>query len=200
MGRIVDKPADEVVKSALFHGARSYNRWAPTQVTDAELREVFDLMKWGPTSANSSPARFVFVRGAEAKAKLVGCVSAKNQVKIEQAPVTVIIGMDHKFADRLPFLFPHAPEARHWFGDPELARVTALRNSSLQGAYFILAARLVGLDCGPISGFDHALVDQEFFKQSSVQSNFLCALGHGTEEALYPRSPRFEFDDVCTFE
>jgi 3-hydroxypropanoate dehydrogenase len=199
MGLIVKTPANEDVKKALFHGARSYNRWATTEVTGQELREVFDLMKWGPTSANSSPARFVFVRSGEAKARLVRCVSAKNQVKIEQAPVTVIIGMDERFADRLPFLFPHAPEARHWFGDDELARVTALRNSSLQGAYFILAARLVGLDCGPISGFDHALVDQEFFKGSSVRSNFLCALGHGTEEALYPRSPRFEFDEVCTF-
>jgi 3-hydroxypropanoate dehydrogenase len=197
MGRIVDKPADEVVKSALFHGARSYNRWAPTQVTDAELREVFDLMKWGPTSANSSPARFVFVRGAEAKAKLVGCVSAKNQVKIEQAPVTVIIGMDEKFPEKLATLFPHLPGAAAKFTDEALIQTTMMRNASLQGAYLILAARALGLDCGPMSGFDHAKVDAAFFAGTSIKSNFLCALGTGTTELLFPRLPRLAFDEAC---
>jgi 3-hydroxypropanoate dehydrogenase len=184
-------------KRRLFHGARSYNRWTDTPVPDTTLREIFDLMRWGPTSANSSPARLVFVRSAAAKERLVRCVSRKNQIKIAQAPVSVIIGMDEKFADKLPFLFPHAPDARHWFADADLAKTTALRNSSLQGAYLMLAARLVGLDCGPISGFDHALVDREFFPDSAVKSNFICAMGHGTDEALHPRSPRFEFDDVC---
>jgi nitroreductase len=198
MAKILSTAAGEQAKALLFREARSYNRWAPTPVTDEKLREIFDLLKCGPTSANSSPARFVFVRSAAAKARLVACVSQNNRIKIDQAPVSVIIGMDREFAKKLPFLFPHAPDARHWFGDPELARATALRNSSLQGAYLILAARLVGLDCGPISGFDHALVDAEFFNGTTVASNFICALGHGTEEALYPRSPRFEFGDVCT--
>jgi 3-hydroxypropanoate dehydrogenase len=184
-------------KRRLFYGARSYNRWIATPVPDTTLREIFDLMRWGPTSANSSPARLVFVRSAAAKERLVRCVSRKNQIKIAQAPVSVIIGMDEEFADKLPFLFPHAPDARHWFADADLAKTTALRNSSLQGAYLMLAARLVGLDCGPISGFDHALVDREFFLDSAVKSNFICAMGHGTDEALRPRSPRFEFEDVC---
>jgi len=196
----VKEPLNDAALDTLFREARSYNRWSAEQIPEKTLRTLYDLLKLGPTSANCCPARFVFVVSSAARAKLLACVSSGNSVKVEQAPVTVIIGMDGKFADRLPFLFPHAPEARHWFGDDELARVTALRNSSLQGAYFILAARLMGLDCGPISGFDQTLVDQEFFKGSSVQSNFLCALGHGTEEALYPRSPRFEFEDVCTFE
>jgi len=183
----------------LFTGARSYNRWSSTPVTEEEIRRIFELMKWGPTSANCSPARFVFVSGAAAKARLVGCVSRNNQVKVEQAPVTAVIGMDEKFADRLPLLFPHAPTARDWFSDPEVARTTALRNSSLQGAYFMLAARLLGIDCGPMSGFDHARVDALFFPATSIKSNFICALGHGTTAMLLPRLPRFNFDDVARF-
>jgi 3-hydroxypropanoate dehydrogenase len=183
----------------LFTAARSYNRWSSTPITEEEIRRIFELMKWGPTSANCSPARFVFVSSAEAKAGLVGCVSSKNQAKVEQAPVTAIIGMDEKFADQLPFLFPHAPTARDWFADPEVARTTALRNSSLQGAYFMLAARLLGIDCGPMSGFDHARVDALFFPETSIKSNFICALGHGTTQNLLPRLPRLDFDDVARF-
>lgn len=183
----------------LFTHARSYNRWGPAPVSPEEIRRIFDLMKWCPTSANCCPARFVLVCSAAAKAQLAGCVSRNNRVKVEQAPVTVIIGMDLHFADRLPFLFPHAPGARDWFADPQVARMTALRNSSLQGAYFMLAARLLGIDCGPMSGFDHAQIDAAFFAGTSVESNFICALGHGTAQMLHPRLPRFDFDEVARF-
>jgi 3-hydroxypropanoate dehydrogenase len=186
-------------RNLLFIDARSYNRWLPREVTDDEIRAIYDLMKWGPTSANCSPARFVFVRSESGKARLAGCVSMNNRVKVEQAPFTVIVGMDEKFADRLPFLFPHAPSARHWFADQETARITAIRNSSLQGAYFMLAARLLGLDCGPMSGFDNAKLDAEFFGDTSIKSNFIFALGHGASEMLFPRAPRLEFGEACQF-
>jgi 3-hydroxypropanoate dehydrogenase len=183
----------------LFSRARSYNRWNSTPVTEEDIRGIFELMKWGPTSANCSPARFVFVSSAEAKARLAECVSRNNQPKVQQAPVTAIIGMDEKFAAHLPFLFPHIPSARDWFEEPELARTTALRNSSLQGAYFMLAARLMGIDCGPMSGFDNARVDAVFFAATSIKTNFICALGHGTTDMLLPRLPRFNFDAVAQF-
>ena len=195
----MDAVTRQDVQDLLFRNARSYHRWAPTPVTDEQIHAIFDLTKCGPTTANSSPARFIFVRSNSAKNKLMSCVLPTNRIQVEQAPVTAIIGMDERFADKLPFLFPQAPNARDWYADPEMARVTALRNSSLQGAYFIMAARLLGLDCGPMSGFDNAKVDAEFFAGTSVKSNFLCALGHGTSEHLPPRSPRFGFDDVCQF-
>jgi 3-hydroxypropanoate dehydrogenase len=182
----------------MFRHARSYNRWSPTQVTDQQIHEIYELLKMGPTSANCSPARFVFVRGAGAKTRLLSCVSEGNKVKVDQAGVTVIIGMDEKFYDKLPFLFPHKPDAGKWF--TEIATETAMRNSSLQGAYLILAARALGIDCGPMSGFDHTKVDAEFFAGTSIKSNFLCAMGEGTQEQLFPRSPRFAFDDVCRIE
>lgn len=191
---MTDNPAE-----VLFLKARSFNRWSPAPVTEDEIRHIFELMKWGPTSANCSPARFVFVASAAAKVRLAQCVSRNNQPKVQQAPVTVVIGMDEKFADHLPFLYPHVSSARHWFAEPELARTTALRNSSLQGAYFMLAARLLGLDCGPMSGFDHAQVDALHFAGTSIKSNFICALGHGTDEMLQPRLPRFDFDDIARF-
>jgi 3-hydroxypropanoate dehydrogenase len=183
----------------LFTAARTYNRWNATPVSEEEIRRIFELMKWGPTSANCCPARFVFVASAEAKVRLLECVSANNRVKVEQAPVTAVIGMDEQFADHLPFLFPHAPSARYWFAEPEVARSMALRNSSLQGAYFMLAARLSGLDCGPMSGFDHSKVDALYFEGTSIKTNFLCALGHGSTEMLMPRLPRFSFDEVARF-
>jgi len=189
----------EDAAETLFTRARSYNRWSFTPVTEEEIRRIFELMKWGPTSANCSPARFVFIASDAAKARLAECVSKNNQLKVQQAPVTAVIGMDEKFADHLPFLFPHAPSARHWIAEPELARTTALRNSSLQGAYFMLAARLLGIDCGPMSGFDHARVDAMIFAETSIKSNFICALGHGTTDMLLPRLPRFNFDDVARF-
>ena len=183
----------------IFRNARSYNRWKPTPVTDEEIRAVFDSMKWGPTSANCSPARFVFVRSEAAKQKLAGCVSDNNRIKVEQAPLTVIIGMDEQFKDKLPFLFPHVPNVQSWFANPDVAHATAFRNSSLQGAYFMLAARLAGIDCGPMSGFDSAKLDAAFFAGTSIKTNFICALGHGSQEMLFPRLPRFGFDEVCSF-
>jgi 3-hydroxypropanoate dehydrogenase len=155
-------------------------------------------MKWGPTSANCSPARIVFVQSPAAKARLAPCMSEGNRAKTLQAPVTAIIGMDMAFYDRLPELFAHNPEARDWFaGKPDLIAATALRNSSLQGGYFILAARALGLDCGPMSGFDADAVNAAFFAGSTVQVNFLCNLGYGDPQGLFPRSPRLGFDQAC---
>jgi nitroreductase len=187
------------IADLVFRKARSFNRWLDIPVSDEEVRAIFDLMKWGPTSANCSPARFVFVRSAAAKSLLAECVSKNNRVKVEQAPLTAIIGMDLQFYTRLPTLFPHNPDAAHWFEDPGTAHLTALRNSSLQGAYFMLAARLLGLDCGPMSGFDNEKVDAAFFAGTAVKSNFICALGHGSTDQLFPRGPRLSFDEVCQF-
>jgi len=189
---------DDAALNALFRNARSYNRWSSEGVPEATLRVLYDLLKLGPTSANCSPARFVFVASVASRAKLLNCVSSGNRVKVEQAPVTVIVGMAERFAERLPFLFPHAPTARSWFTDPALARETALRNSSLQGAYLIIAARSLGLDCGPMSGFDAAKLDAAFFTGTDVKSNFICALGHGSNEHLHERLPRLQFDEACS--
>lgn len=190
---------DDTALDLLFREARSYNRWSDAAVSAATLRALYDLLKMGPTSANCSPARFVFVASAAGRERLAGCVSAGNAVKVRQAPVTVIVGMEEKFYDRIPELFPHNPGARNWFTEPSVAQPTAFRNSTLQGAYLMLAARALGLDCGPMSGFDHGKVDAGFFADTGVKSNFLCALGHGTTEELYPRSPRLSFDDACQF-
>jgi 3-hydroxypropanoate dehydrogenase len=177
---------------AIFREARTHNAWRDQPVTDADLHAIFDLAKFGPTSANCSPARFVFVRSAEAKEKLKPALSAGNLAKTMAAPVTAIIAYDPKFYDHLPKLFPHA-DARAWFaGSEALATETAFRNSSLQGAYFIIAARALGIDTGPMSGFDKAAVDAAFFAESGWKSNFLCNLGHGDPAALLGRSPRFE--------
>ncbi|MEM8799798.1 MAG: malonic semialdehyde reductase [Pseudomonadota bacterium] len=190
---------NDVALDTILRTARSYNRWNDKPVSDTELEDLYDLMKWGPTSANCSPARFVFVRSAEAKAKLISCVIGSNAFKIEQAPVTVIIGYDNQFFEEIPRLFPHNPGAREWFsGDAELAEATAFRNSSLQGAYLMIAARALGLDCGPMSGFDNGKVDDAFFNGTTVKSNFICTLGHGSTEELYDRSPRLPFEDACT--
>jgi 3-hydroxypropanoate dehydrogenase len=192
------KALDDAALNTLFREARSYNRWSAEPVPDQTLHELYELLKFGPTSANSTPARFVFVKGAEAKAKLVACVSPGNVVKVEQAPVTVIIAMDEKFYEKLPNLFPQRPNAAEMFKDPALAKVTMMRNSSLQGAYLILAARSLGLDCGPMSGFDNAKLDAAFFADTPLKSNFICALGAGTTELLYPRNPRLAFEEACT--
>jgi 3-hydroxypropanoate dehydrogenase len=161
---------------------------------------LYDLLKWGPTSANSSPARFVFVRSEEAKARLLPCMAPGNQAKVAQAPVTVIVGMDMDmlFFDKLPQLFPHT-DARAWFvGNAPMIEATAFRNSSLQGAYLIMAARALGLDCGPMSGFDSAKVDAAFWAGTAVRCNFICTLGHGDASKLMPRSPRLAFAEACT--
>lgn len=184
----------------IFRTARTHNAWQPKPVDDALLRELIDLVKWGPTSANSSPARFVFVKSPEAKAKLKPALSEGNLAKTMAAPVTVIIGMDMAFHDHLPKLFPHA-DARSWFaGNDALIEATAFRNASLQGAYLIVAARALGLDAGPMSGFDQTAVDAAFFAGTSIKSNFLVNLGYGDAAGLFPRSPRFSFDEIARIE
>jgi len=205
-GRLSEKGLD-----LIFRGARTHSFWLDRPVGDALLRELYDLMKWGPTSANCCPARIVFLRTPAAKQRLLPALAPGNVEKTLSAPVTAIIGYDGRFYDRLPKLFPHT-DARAWFIDkPELAEVTARRNSSLQGAYFMMAARALGLDCGPMSGFDAAKVDHEFFPASGaedafqqehfadshVKTNFLCNLGYGDPAKLFPRSPRLEFDEAC---
>ena len=182
----------------LFRTARSYNSWAEDRVSEADLREIYALAALGPTSANSSPARFVFCVSPEARAKLAECVLPNNKEKVLTAPVTAIIGMDMAFYERIPELFPHNPGARDWFaGNAELARETAFRNASLQGAYLIMAARALGFDAGPMSGFAKPAVDAAFFAGTTIEANFICALGRGTTEKLFPRSPRLSFEDAA---
>ncbi len=181
----------------LFRDARTRGAWHDKDVPDALLHELVDLVKLGPTSGNSSPARFVFVKSHEAKERLKPFLSEGNREKTMKAPVCAIIGYDLDFHEHLPKLFPHT-DAKSWFaGKPEKIADTAFRNSSLQGAYLILAARALGLDCGPMSGFDEAGVDQEFFAGTKVKSNFLCNLGYGDDSRLRPRSPRFDFDEIA---
>ncbi len=187
-----------VTTAQLFTDARTQNGYLDVPVSDAQLHALYDLLKFGPTAANACPARFKFVRSAEAKARLVACVSAANQAKVNQAPVTVIIGMDMAFYEQLPFLFPHA-DARAWFvGNEAAIQDTAMRNASLQGGYLILAARALGLDCGPMSGFDAAQVDAGFWAGSTVKTNFLCTLGTGDPAKVFGRSPRLSFEQACS--
>lgn len=186
--------------ATLFTEARTHNAWQKADVSDGVLRELVELMRWAPTSANMSPARIVFVKSAEAKAKLKPLLMEGNVEKTMAAPVTAIIGHDLKFYDHLPKLFPHA-DARSWFaGNDEFIKVSAFRNGSLQAGYFILTARALGLDCGPMSGFDNAGVDAAFFPGTDIKSNILVNLGYGDPTALYPRSPRFTFDEIARIE
>lgn len=181
----------------LFNHARTHNVWLDKPVTDVQLHQLYDLMKWGPTSANCSPARIVFVKSPEAKQKLVACMSAGNAEKTGKAPVTAIIGMDMEFYEKLPQLFPHT-DARSWFvGNQASIDATAFRNSSLQGAYLIMAARALGLDCGPMSGFDTDKVNAAFFAGTSVKVNFVCSIGYGDASKVFPRLPRLTFDEAC---
>jgi 3-hydroxypropanoate dehydrogenase len=199
--RIIDmtKVLNDEGLNVLFRAARTYNGWLDKPVDDALLRQVYDLAKMGPTSANMCPMRVVFVKSKEAKEKLKPCLDAGNVDKTIRAPVTAIIGMDIHFYEKLPKLFPHA-DAKAWFKDlPEnVLEIIALRNSSLQGAYFMLAARALGLDCGPMSGFNNQKVDAAFFAGTTVKSNFLCNVGYGDASQLYPRSPRLSFEEACT--
>jgi len=189
---------DNAALDILFRTARTHNGWQARPVTDEQLHQIYDLMKMGPTSANCSPARIVFVRSAEAKARLKPALSPGNLDKTMAAPVTAIIAHDLKFYEHLPKLFPHNQDARNWFAnDAKFAETAAFRNGSLQGAYFMLAARAVGLDCGPMSGFDNAKVDAAFFPDGNVKSNFLCNLGYGDPTKLFPRSPRLDFAEAC---
>ena len=190
-------PLDTPALDQLFRTARTYNAFSG-EIDDATLHQLYELLKWGPTAANACPARFVFVRSPEAKAKLGPALDAGNREKTLAAPVTVIVGHDMAFYDKLPVLFPHT-DARSWFaGRPEpVLETVALRNGSLQGAYLILAARALGLDCGPMSGFNNAMVDEAFFAGTAIRSNFLVNLGKGDPASLFPRSPRLGFDEAC---
>mgnify|MGYP001243317919 CR=1 FL=1 len=189
---------DAAALDQLFLAARTHNAWQKQDVVDTVLRQLVDIMKMGPTSANCSPARLVIVKSVAAKTRLKPYLSAGNTDKTMAAPVTVIVGQDLEFYAHLPRLFPHNQTARSWFeGKPDHIAITALRNASLQGAYLILAARALGLDCGPMSGFDNAGVDREFFAGTDVKSNFLCNLGYGDPAGLNPRAPRFAFDEMA---
>ena len=184
----------------LFRTARTQNTYQDRPIEDAQLRALYDLLKWGPTSANMSPARFVFVKSPEAKEKLRPALSEGNLAKTMAAPVTVIVAYDEDFHEKLPYLFPHT-DAKAWFDGPrENRHDAAFRNSSLQGAYLILAARSLGLGAGPMSGFDNAKVDAAFFAGTTVKSNFLVNLGYGDSAGLFPRSPRLSFDEVARIE
>ena len=190
-------PTSDAALDQIFRHARTHNGWLDLPVTDEQLHALYDLWKMGPTSANCCPARVVFVRSAAAKEKLKPALSEKNRGKTMAAPVVAIIGMDMEFYEKLPKLFPH-DDARSWFaGKPKLIEDTAFRNCSLQGAYLILAARALGIDTGPMSGFDNARLDEAFFAGSKVKSNFICSLGYGNPEKLFSRSPRLPFDEAC---
>lgn len=191
-----DKLSEAALKT-LFLDARSQNGFTDAPVTDEQLKELYDILKMGPTSMNCSPARFKFVRSAEEKAKLVACCAPPNQPKVGGAPVTVVIGMDMDFVETLPKLFPHMDARPYFQGNDELIKATAFRNSSLQGAYVMMAARSIGLDCGPMSGFDHDAMDAAFWAGTNVKTNFICTLGHGDPEKVFPRLPRFSFEEAC---
>jgi len=182
----------------IFRAARTQNKWSDKPVSKALLMAVYDLMRWGPTAANSTPARFVFVTTPEAKEKLKPLLSEGNREKTMTAPVIAIIGYDLDFPETFPKLFPNNPKMKDMFaGKAEMTHAVAFRNGSLQGAYFIVAARSLGLDCGPMSGFNNAGVDAEFFAGTNIKSNFICALGHGDPAGIFPRNPRLSFDEAC---
>ena len=186
----------EAALDQLFRTARTRNAWLPRPVPEALLREIYELAKWGPTSANVSPGRFLFLTSEAAKARLSPHLSSNNRAKTLAAPVTAIVAYDTAFAAQIPRLFPHNPGAQAWFKEPAMAAETAFRNGSLQGAYLMLAARALGLDCGPMSGFDREGVDREFFAGSTWRANFLCNLGYGSDEGLFERLPRLLFEQA----
>jgi len=193
----MSEASDDATLKQLFLDARTHNKWQARDVPDSLLRQLVDVLKMGPTSANCSPARFVFAKSKEAKERLKPHLSEGNRDKTMQAPVCTIIGYDLEFYEHLPKLFPHT-NAKSWFaGKPDKIKETAFRNGTLQGAYFILAARLHGLDCGPMSGFDNEGVDKAFFAGTSTRSNFLCNIGYGDPAGVMPRSPRFTFEEMA---
>ncbi len=194
----MSSPLPDASLDQIFREARTRNGWQTEPLPETLIQAVYDLARMGPTSANASPARFVFATSQAAREKLAACASAQNAPKIRQAPCTVILGHDLEFMDSLPRLFPHNPGAKDWFPKgSEVAERTAFRNGTLQGAYLIIAARSLGLDCGPMSGFSNDKVDEAFFAGTSVKSNFVCSIGHGTDKDLFPRSPRLSFKDAC---
>jgi 3-hydroxypropanoate dehydrogenase len=196
---VTDKLDDRVL-DRLFRTARTRNAWTGQHVTEHQMRELYDLMKFGPTSGNSCPARFVWVRSAEGKSRLAALAAPANAPKILAAPVTVIVGYDLDFAEQLPKLFPaRGKDMQAYYLDPLVAQTTAFRNSSLQGAYLIIAARALGLDCGPMSGFSNEAVDSEFFANTRIKSNFICSIGYGSNENLFPRNPRLTFEEAGRF-
>lgn len=188
---------DDLSLDLLLREARTHNGWIDRDVTDDQLRQLFDLLKSGPTSANCSPARIIFVRSKAEKQRLIPALSPSNVDKTRAAPITAIIGYDTRFYDHLLRLFPQKDMTGPFKKNAAFAETTAFRNGTLQGAYFIIAARAIGLDTGAMSGFDNAKVDEAFFKGTSVKSNFLCNLGYGDPKAILARSPRFDFDEVC---
>ncbi len=193
-------PLDQNVLDQLFLTARSHNAWQGRPVPDELLQRLYNTFRMGPTSANCCPARIVFVKSREAREKLMPALDEGNRAKSMAAPVTAIIAYDMKFYEKMEQLFPHAPGARGWFDkDEQTAFTAAFRNGTLQGAYLIMAARALGLDCGPMSGFNNPMVDQLFFAGTSVKSNFICNLGYGDHSGVQPRSPRLEFDEACRF-
>lgn len=183
----------------LFREARTHSDWQARPVSDEDCKRIYGLTKFGPTSSNASPARFIFIRTEAGKQKLKPFLSSGNTQKTMSAPLTVIVAEDLDFADKIPELFPHFPDAAKWFAAEDVKRDTAFRNSSLQGAYLMLAARSLGFDCGPMSGFDQQGVDQAFFAGTNVRSNFLVNIGHGEASSLQPRLPRLSFDTACQF-
>jgi 3-hydroxypropanoate dehydrogenase len=192
-------PLDDAALDRVFRTARTYNGFTDEPVGEGELRQLYDLLKWGPTSANQSPLRIIWCTSDEAKAKLATACSAQNAPKVLKAPVTAILGMDTEFYEKLPTLFPHT-DARAWFvGNDALIKESAFRNSTLQGAYFIIAARLLGLDTGPMSGFDAKKVDELFFAGTPVKTNFISTLGHGDPASIFGRLPRLDFEDATSF-
>ena len=189
--------SDEALDT-IFRQARSHNLWAEQDVSQTMLRAIYELAKWGPTSANCSPARFVFLVTQAAKQRIKPHLSPNNVDKVMKAPACVIIAYDTEFYDKLPKLFPHNPGAREWFaGKTQFAETSGFRNGTLQGAYFMIAARALGIDCGPMSGFNNEAVDKEFFPDGKIKSNFICSIGHGDPKGLFTRSPRLAFDEAC---
>jgi 3-hydroxypropanoate dehydrogenase len=194
---MMDAALESVFLDQIFRRARTHSRWQDKPVPEHLLRAAWDLAKWGPTSANCIPARIHFVISPESKQKLLACLDSGNIEKTMAAPATAIIGYDIAFYEFLPELFPHA-DARSWFADKEdLIQSTAFRNGTLQGAYFIIAARALGLDCGPMSGFNNAKIDELFFAGTTIRSNFLCNIGYGDASSLHPRGPRLDFERAC---
>jgi 3-hydroxypropanoate dehydrogenase len=192
----VSERLDDLALDRLFRTARTRNAWTDRPVTEQQVRELYDLLKFGPTSSNCCPARFVWIRSADGKQKLAALASPGNSPKILAAPVTVIVGYDLDFAEQMPKLFPaRGKQMQEYFSDPLVAQTTAFRNSSLQGAYLIIAARALGLDCGPMSGFNNDAVDSEFFGGSRIKSNFICSIGYGSDQNLFPRNPRLSFEE-----
>ena len=190
---------DDKALDTIFRNARTHNGWLDKPVSDAKLREVYELAKWGPTSANSQPARIVFVRTREGKERLRPALSAGNTEKTMSAPVTAIVAYDTQFFEHLPKNFPHDPTAIHWFKGTPAAAPTAFRNGTLQGAYLMIAARALDLDIGAMSGFDNAKVDEAFFPDGRFKTNFLCNIGYGDHAKLFNRSPRMAFEDSASF-